>query len=97
MPHYLDSEHRSREQALAFAHGTRYHRKVLVVLAVLALVVVYRMRKGHRVPYLCDNTHAYARSPVGKSVMCVLIAFVAIDVAVDVAFCSWSNRRGWRY
>ena len=102
-PHYLDAEHQVHERASALAHSTRYHRKVLVLLAVLALVVVYRVREGLAVPFLAtvvsdvSKLSAWARSTAGSSFLCTLVGFIALDIAVDMAYRSWSSRQGWRY
>ena len=78
---------------------TRWHRKGLVVLALIAAFAVYSVRMGKAQQYysnVSDRVHgwvAWARSPAGGHFIGVLMALVVLDVAVDLGYGVWTQRQ----
>lgn len=78
---------------------TRWHRKGLVIFALVAAFIVYSVRMGKAQKYytdVSDRVHgwvAWARSPAGGHFIGVLMALVVLDVAVDLGYGVWTQRR----
>ena len=88
----------SRASMERFVQYTKWHRKGLVLLAVVALVVVWSVRTGRAAPYMASVTSdwhqwtSWARSSAGTAFVYTLAALIALDLAVDIAFKAWTKR-----
>jgi hypothetical protein len=89
----------STSPASYWAHQSRWHRKVLVVLAIAALIAVWAVRTGKAQPYITQATakanawQAWAQSQAGTHFIGILVALIVLDVAVDWGFGVWGKRQ----
>jgi len=88
-----------KSTACAFAYHSRWHRKVLVVLALIAIGLVWAMRNQNPtvqgwVSNATTDTESWiswAKSSSGERFLLILIGLVVLDVGVDWAFGVWTK------
>ena len=89
--------------AAYYAHQSRWHRKVLVALAFAAIIAVWAVRTGRAHPYITtvttkvDKWQAWANSEAGTHFICILVALIGLDVAVDLGFGVWTRKHPQMY
>jgi hypothetical protein len=94
----FDKKGGNKSSGSNIAFQTRWHRKLLVVLAVIAILAVWAFRNGKLQPYaskVTDNVNgwtAWARSSAGEHFIGILVALIVLDVAVDWGYGVWSRR-----
>ncbi len=92
-------EHGTTIVIASVVQKTKWHRKALVLIAIVVIASVWALRNNKLQPFLStvtDDVHTWttwALSPAGEHLIATLIALIVIDVAVDWAFGAWSARR----
>lgn len=89
------------EKARHFFHACRWHRKVVLVLLVIALVLGYLIHENKLQPYMTkmsSNEHVHnittwVRSSQGKGVLLTIAGLIALDLAIDIAYGVWMHKR----
>jgi hypothetical protein len=82
----------------SFVHHTRWHRKVLVVLALIAIFAVWTLRNSQQPPQWfttlstdSQSWYIWAKSSAGEHFIAILLGLIVLDIAVDWTFGSWRH------
>ena len=86
------------DKAKAIFRSSRWHRKILVALLVVVLVLLYLWRENKiqpHVQHVVNDVHgwnAWVRSSAGTGFIATIAGLIALDIAVDLAFGVWMNK-----